>query len=544
MKVGPVQWTKRAETIKKKHEAKLNILLLYHKLLCSRKKEDLILCFCRDYYKQMRSFLALVVFTTSFALLLNAANSFSRQRPYLGGSSRLFESSSSSASSRRKNELIVSILEDGEDEDESSSEWDPSDVFHGKGESPVSDLLLEDDDDVALKKVFFNDQSVKSIVRDLDGYPLSTDYFAKTMGVKDNVESYTCPEKDAFRGFMSNGCRVQLVPGGETAFYKRIVFEHLGHAREKMKQDPFKLVRDSKSYQVVASFLSSKACETLIETTGVHIPKCYDAQLQPNDVDPIQSKFSFLLEDLHPSDGWYQQWLIDDITECQTTLSTYAKIHAYFWSGSSFWKKDDVAAAEEFEKGVWKSGSYVQPKAQNPNQCKIVATEWKIKRMKFEKQLSSFDYWDNLGERLESICEHCGIHAHPFAYDDDVNGEYQKYRTFTHGDPKQANLFFRKNKSKLVEVGLIDFQWAGFGLAASDIAHFLTSAVHADQLVNGGEDRLRRYYFDELQKYLVEYGAFRNADDAIENYTYETFITQYDTAVLDICRLGKRGSMD
>ena len=40
-----------------------------------------------------------------------------------------------------------------------------------------------------------------------------------------------------------------------------------------------------------------------------------------------------------------------------------------------------------------------------------------------------------------------------------------------------------------MDVGLIDFQWSGFGLAATDIAHFITSAVHADLLNDGGEEK-------------------------------------------------------
>jgi thiamine kinase-like enzyme len=111
-----------------------------------------------------------------------------------------------------------------------------------------------------------------------------------------------------------------------------------------------------------------------------------------------------------------------------------------------------------------------------------------------------------------------------------------KYRTFTHGDPKQANLLFRQSSNAL-QVGLIDFQWSGFGLAATDIAHFMTSGVHADMLVDGGEECLLKYYFDELQKYLVEFGAYKDADDALQNYSYDTFTEQYEIGVLDICRL-------
>lgn len=56
-------------------------------------------------------------------------------------------------------------------------------------------------------------------------------------------------------------------------------------------------------------------------------------------------------------------------------------------------------------------------------------------------------------------------------------------------------------------------------------------------MVNGGEHILLRYYFDELQKYLVEFGAYRDADYAVKNFSYDTFLNQYETGVLDICRL-------
>lgn len=86
-------------------------------------------------------------------------------------------------------------------------------------------------------------------------------------------------------------------------------------------------------------------------------------------------------------------------------------------------------------------------------------------------------------------------------------------------------------------MGLIDFQWAGFGLAATDIAHFISAAVYADLLIDGGESNLLQYYYEELKGYLVEYGAYESVDEAIEQYSVDTFTVQYETAVLDMCRL-------
>jgi broad specificity phosphatase PhoE/thiamine kinase-like enzyme len=385
------------------------------------------------------------------------------------------------------------------------------------------------------------------ILRDLDGNPLTNEYFMRVMQI-DHVPYFNTPktELSAFRGLMSDGARVQLYPSQRTAFYKRIVFSDLDHAQEKLKKAPFKLRRDTRSYQVVASWLSSRACRMLCEDTGVHIPTCYDAQVRADHDHPMNSRFSFLLEDFNPSQGWYQEWLLDDPQEIKAALTTLAKIHAYFWHGSDFWKNDE--AAKELEASIWKSGSYVQPKAQNDNQCFVVAEEWDKKKQAFADSMGHLPFWDNLGERLQSVCVQAGRLAHPFADDLDeettdtsipksssLSQQYGPYRTFTHGDPKQANFFFRQKDESGLSVGLIDFQWSGFGLAATDIAHFLLSSVHADHLVHGGEERYQRYYYDELRQYLVEYGAY---DDKVAvDFSLDLLLEQYDTAVLDLCRL-------
>ena len=159
--------------------------------------------------------------------------------------------------------------------------YDPSDAYVGNPSYAELEIdLLEED----LQFDSSLDEQPSCICRDLDGNPLSPEYFAQKMGIG-LVDRYICPEKDAFHGLMSNGGRVNLFPGGETAFYKRIAFEDLEHAQEKLRDAPHKLVRDARSYHVVGSFLQSKGCEGMVKATGVCIPKCYDAQLEPNDAN-------------------------------------------------------------------------------------------------------------------------------------------------------------------------------------------------------------------------------------------------------------------
>ena len=274
------------------------------------------------------------------------------------------------------------------------------------------------------------------IARDLDGEPLSPEYLSTVLGVR--VDSYECPESDAFRGLMSNGCRIRTQPGGDTAFYKRIEFASLKHARDKLKVAPEKLKRDVKSYEVVTSFLSSRACQEVIDGADVHIPKCLDVNMMPNHEDPIRSQFSIMLEDFSVEKGWTQRWLLDDEDEVKASLGMFARLHAFFWQGSSFWENGE--AADEFERGVWPSAGYSQPKLQSPDQWKEVARGWEEHKLQCKSDLEHTSYWSNLGDRLqESVAEQVGHLAHPFA-NETLRVEYSKYRTFTHGDPKQSNV--------------------------------------------------------------------------------------------------------
>ena len=187
------------------------------------------------------------------------------------------------------------------------------------------------------------------------------------------------------------------------------------------------------------------------------------------------------------------------------------------------------------EASVWPSGGYIQPQMQTVNQCNNVATAWTKNRVNCKDALELLSFWDNLGDRLQFVANECGKLAHPFS-NEGPSSSYEKYKTFTHGDPKQANFLFRQSDNDL-DVGLIDFQWSGFGLAATDIAHFLQATVHADKMVDGGEASLLHFYYDKLQQHLIEYGAFKSTSEVNEHFDYETFINQYETGVLDLCRL-------
>ena len=108
----------------------------------------------------------------------------------------------------------------------------------------------------------------------LDGRPLCRRWLGEAVGGGELLR-YDAPEEGAFRGMMSNGCRLDLVwgeGGGEgegagdsngaeggdgrvrprSAFYKRVVMGELDAARDKAREQPAKLARDARSFGVEA----------------------------------------------------------------------------------------------------------------------------------------------------------------------------------------------------------------------------------------------------------------------------------------------------
>ncbi|CAJ1906295.1 unnamed protein product [Cylindrotheca closterium] len=397
------------------------------------------------------------------------------------------------------------------------------------------------------------------VIRNLDGIPLSTKEIEDFVleGRKGSLKGYSAPESGAWRGMMSNGGRLLLEwennDDGElpsSVFYKRIVMADLEHSRNKLMNAPHKLIRDVKSYQVETSFLTSRACqEGLIKEAGLKINKVFGSDLRPvastfGPKEQLQSKFSILLDDFNAEDGWEQRWLLDE-SAAKASIAEFAKMHAYFWDGSNFWKQQGGQLAEELEASVWENGGYMQPSLQGFEQYEIVAKGFEARLPTFEEELKQIPELKdadlvNIGKRLESLVARAGRESHPFKADKATSDEFKRYRTLIHGDPKQANIFFRKSSQGSYQVGLIDFQWTGFGLAATEVAHHFSASLLPSCLSYDGvkEAELLDYYYSSLKKDLVRFGAASSEKDVEERvFPREILQAQYEIALLDICRM-------
>ena len=98
----------------------------------------------------------------------------------------------------------------------------------------------------------------------------------------------------------------------------------------------------------------------------------------------------------------------------------------------------------------------------------------------------------SVGSRLERVAREVAAKVHG------------KRQTVIHGDAKIANFFFRDSSSSgdnggRPEVGLIDFQWSGPGLAAVDVAYCIWASASLEVLAEaGGEARLVAAYHSSL----------------------------------------------
>ncbi|KNC79096.1 hypothetical protein SARC_08493 [Sphaeroforma arctica JP610] len=190
---------------------------------------------------------------------------------------------------------------------------------------------------------------------------------------------------------------------------------------------------------------------------------------------------------------------------------------------------------------------------------------------------------ETLGARLSQLAERASVATHnidatgaEIESDADAREPYSA-QTIIHGDPKAPNFFFRSRQESAkpiteandrecggvregsqagakvhasacvgsshseksagvsddketsgcesdteLEVGLIDFQWAGKGLVATDVAYCIAASAH-------------KSCFEEssLETFLAFYYACLDRD----SLSYDTFRTQFDLAFIDLGRI-------
>lgn len=301
-----------------------------------------------------------------------------------------------------------------------------------------------------------------------------------------------------------------------------------------MHTAPSKLARDVRSYQVEVSFLASGACRTLNSLGEVNLARCLKAEIFPNEA-AIDSKFSMLLEDFSPELGWYQTSMMNT-AQLTAGIEALAKFHAFYWNGGVHNKHLDACSVSELSDAVWPVATHWAPSKQAPEMIGQIAEIWS--RNQYFDAVSGFGNGSRdhemLGERLQSVASAVASKCH---FVDGDTAEHP-FRTIIHGDAKSGNFFFRNSPSNSgVEVGLIDFQWCGFGLGATDLAYFIAGSAAASAVESSGDKELQllRQYHSILVSAVDDLKSEEKS--VVPVPSFDQLLEQYETALLDLCRI-------
>jgi thiamine kinase-like enzyme len=261
----------------------------------------------------------------------------------------------------------------------------------------------------------------------------------------------------------------------------------------------------------------------------VGTPKCYLAECDlsgwvPEDekatakADPSVDKAS--LPDPQKKGGLLILECVSDEThfqdspltmdQCHSCLGAVAKLHAAAWQ--------DKALLEQAEQTLSKASFHLSTR--NPKELAGIVESWANFREAFQEEMKETGLWEqesvrDLGRRLAVAAEYISHQVSP-SYN-------EHFATLIHGDYKALNVFLAHKEEDAAV--LVDFASAGVGLGLSDVAMHVHHAVVPEQLENGGEEALVKYYWQTLTSELTN-----------PAYPWETALRHYRMAVVDYGR--------
>ena len=361
------------------------------------------------------------------------------------------------------------------------------------------------------------------------------------------IKSLTVSDRYAY--LMSTAARVNIDYEGEeagepfpnSAFFKRMVPGELEHLRMKLKSSPNKLARDVKSYNVEVSFLSSKACQAFkrdaMEAGGPMTPDVYSAEVMPDEEDPINSKFSILMSDF-ASDKWDHRGQLRR-SEILRVLGAIGTFHGYFWNGRVGELPAASAPAADLRRDVWDRGCYWSPDRQGDYLNDLEGIWERNEYWKWILTGSDGDSYAGKVRSMGSRLARCASEAARSTHRQNDEGQFMDdpHRTLIHGDLKAANLFL----SPAGQVGVIDFQWLGWGLPSTDVMYAIVANVSFDSVIDvetyaEAEEEFLSAYWESLVASLVKFKAASSADEARAMYKMSDLRSQYELSFLDFCR--------
>lgn len=264
-----------------------------------------------------------------------------------------------------------------------------------------------------------------------------------------------------------------------------------------------------------------QATSTFLASAGAVIPKLYTSELSGYS----GNVFTFVMSDLSQPFPAHPQEL--SIATARAALRWLARLHATFWGLEA-----------GVVRGLWEAGAHWTLDKDGQASLLDIGPRW-AETLKYlarkEPSLSERPSVRALGTRLQAAAgplDACLRGDVPDAVEGAAprrNKEQRRFRTIIHGDAKPANMFFTSDGSEVdkrdVQAAVCDFQYAGEGFGAMDVAYLLFPDARASFL--GAEAKLLDYYHDALNEELGFRGAM---------YTREHLGLHFKLATLDFFR--------
>ena len=190
-----------------------------------------------------------------------------------------------------------------------------------------------------------------------------------------------------------------------------------------------------------------------------------------------------LLECVHAG---YTQISPLSFEQATVSLSLLARLHGACWQDRELlWK----ASAR-----LHSTGGYWTLQRRGAEELRHLKPNWQNYLEAFKEEapeLLSQRKIKCLAERLEAVAVWVAAQLTPSPSDE--------FATLIHGDAKAMNMFLPLNQGEALA---IDFQWTGVGYGFSDVAMHLPHSIDVSALRAGGEEKLVRWYHQELLKLL------------------------------------------
>ncbi|KAL0483265.1 hypothetical protein AKO1_011519, partial [Acrasis kona] len=239
--------------------------------------------------------------------------------------------------------------------------------------------------------------------------------------------------------------------------WKNIAVKDLPHVESNsLGNDKYTFNRETDIDSYENEMLFYQNYSTILNNSGIRVPKCYLTINKYDPKDKDNSKFSLLLEDLVAS-GFVKKHILLTKDEVIHSIEYLANLHGKYWGKTGTLDK------------LWNHGTFWSSEKRTENVINEMPQTWREFCSRFKGENVYFCSNDiiRLGERL---------HNQRFLIKQKLN--QMTTRTFVHGNFKTSNILFRQGESG-IEAAAVDWKWSGIGHPIQDIMFLLLGAFNA-----------------------------------------------------------------